>query len=83
MQTWTARVRNGRLVMDEETDLPEGTELELTRVDALDQMGEDEQPREEVEAAWRAEIRRRVERYRAGEAKTVPWEEVRERLFDG
>jgi hypothetical protein len=28
-----ARVRNGRLVVDEPTDLPDGTELELVPVD--------------------------------------------------
>jgi putative addiction module component (TIGR02574 family) len=33
-----------------------------------------------VEAAWAAEIQRRVERVRSGEAKGRPWSEVRERL---
>jgi len=31
--TVRARVRNGRLVLDEPTDLPEGTEVELASVD--------------------------------------------------
>jgi hypothetical protein len=31
--TVRARVKNGRLVVDEPTDLPEGTEVELTSVD--------------------------------------------------
>ena len=29
-----ARVRNGRLLLDEPTDLPDGTEVELAVVDA-------------------------------------------------
>lgn len=37
-------------------------------------------PDRDVEAAWKKEIDRRIERFRAGKTKTVPWEEVRERL---
>ena len=33
MQSIKARVRNGRLVLDEPTDLPEGEEVELVPVD--------------------------------------------------
>jgi hypothetical protein len=33
MMSVRARVRNGRLVLDEPTDLPEGTEIELTAVE--------------------------------------------------
>lgn len=40
----------------------------------------DGEPEEAVEAAWTAEIQRRIERVRAGEAKGRPWSEVRERL---
>ncbi len=36
MLTVRARVKNGRLVVDEPTDLPEGTELELAAIDDLD-----------------------------------------------
>ena len=35
VQTWKARVVNGRLVMDEPTDMPEGTELELAVVEEV------------------------------------------------
>ena len=35
--TVRARVTNGRLVVDEPTDLPDGTELELVAVDAGDE----------------------------------------------
>ena len=40
----------------------------------------DGEPEDAVEAAWAAEIQRRVERVRSGEAKGRPWAEVRERL---
>jgi len=35
--TFKARVHNGRIVLDEPTDLPEGFELELAPVDELDE----------------------------------------------
>jgi len=40
----------------------------------------DGEPEEDVEAAWAAEIQRRVERVQSGEAKGRPWSEVQERL---
>ena len=40
----------------------------------------DGEPEDAVEAAWAAEIQRRVERVRSGAAKGRPWPEVRERL---
>jgi len=40
--TLRARVRNGRLTLDEPSDLPEGTEVELFVLDAADGAGEDE-----------------------------------------
>ena len=39
-QPLRARVRNGRLVLDEPTDLPEGEEVELVLAD--EDMGDDE-----------------------------------------
>lgn len=41
-QPLRARVRNGRLVLDEPTDLPEGEEVELVRADADDDDMEDD-----------------------------------------
>jgi putative addiction module component (TIGR02574 family) len=38
------------------------------------------EPDEGVEEAWAAEIARRMDDYRAGRAKTIPWSEVRARL---
>ena len=40
------------------------------------------EPDPDVEAAWAAEIEKRVAELDAGTAKTVPWEEVRQRLID-
>jgi putative addiction module component (TIGR02574 family) len=34
-----------------------------------------------VEAAWAEEIKRRIQELDAGTAKTVPWEQVRQRLL--
>ena len=39
-----------------------------------------EEPDEGVEQAWAVEIERRLEDYRAGRVKTIPWSEVRARL---
>lgn len=37
---------------------------------------------EGVEPAWLAEVERRVEELDSGKVKTIPWDEVRARLFD-
>lgn len=42
MSTIRARVRNGRLIVDEPTSLPEGTELELVVDDAGDSLDDAE-----------------------------------------
>ena len=34
---------------------------------------------EGVQAAWDEEVKRRIEELDSGKAKTIPWEEVRER----
>ena len=39
-------------------------------------------PDADVEAAWAAEIQRRVGEVESGTARTVPWEEVRRRLVN-
>ena len=36
---------------------------------------------EEVDSAWEAEIRRRVQELESGSVKTIPLEEVREKLI--
>ena len=44
-QPLRARVRNGRLVLDEPTDLPEGAEVSLSIVDDEDEMDDVERAR--------------------------------------
>jgi putative addiction module component (TIGR02574 family) len=39
------------------------------------------EPDEGVEAAWAAELERRVAEIDAGTVKSIPWEEVRQRLL--
>jgi hypothetical protein len=60
-----ARVTNGRIVLDEPTDLPDGTVLELVPGVELDELADDD--REKLHAA----IRRGLEQGRRGEARPV------------
>lgn len=49
MSDLKARVKNGRLVLDEPTDLPEGTEVELAPADWWDDLTDEDRRRlEEV-----------------------------------
>jgi putative addiction module component (TIGR02574 family) len=52
--------------------LEERAELASSLMESLDLIQD-----EDVEAAWQAEIARRIEDLRTGRAKTVPWTEVR------
>jgi hypothetical protein len=67
-----AHVRNGKLVLDEPTDLPEGTSLDLVHPD-----GEDDIPEAE-RAAFEAALVRGMEQARRGES--LPAGEVLARL---
>ena len=58
-----ARVRDGRLIVDEPTDLPEGTELDLAIDDAGDSLDEAER------AAHHAAIRQAWASLQAGEGR--------------
>ena len=69
--TVRARVRNGRLTLDEPTDLPEGTEVELVAMDA-DEEPWDLSPEQEAELTDRMAGAERVE--------LVPADEVFARL---
>jgi hypothetical protein len=52
MQALKAQVRNGHFVIDEPTDLPEGTEVELQLVTVADPWADmDPEERAELEAA--------------------------------
>jgi hypothetical protein len=61
MQPLRAHVHNGRLVMDEPTELPEGLELTLTVADETDDFDDDERAR------LRESPRRGIAQARAGE----------------
>ena len=67
-----ARVQNGRVLVDEPTDLPDGAKVELLLLDAAADMDVDEQ------AALEASIRRGLEEADRGELHSV--EEVVARL---
>lgn len=60
-----ARVRNGRIVVDEPTDLPDGTVLELVPGVEVDDLDDDD--REKLHAA----IRRGLDQGRRGEARPI------------
>jgi putative addiction module component (TIGR02574 family) len=40
----------------------------------------DGEPEDQVEAAWAAEIQRRIDRIEAGTEKLLPWEDVKRRI---
>jgi hypothetical protein len=71
MQPLEARVHNGRLVLDEPTDLPEGTEVSLIVAD--DEMDDEERLR------LHASLERSMARAKAG--KLVDGDEVIGRLL--
>lgn len=54
MQTLKARVIKGRLVVDEPTEFPEGTEFELVIADESDDLDDEERRalHQELSAAW-------------------------------
>ena len=70
-----AHVENGRIIVDDPTDLADGTVLHVVPI------GDGEDAEREVDVAWRAEARRRAERIRPGEAETTPWSQARADIF--
>ncbi len=77
MQPLKAHVRNGRLVLDEPTDLPEGEVIELVPLDEVLARGGDYLDDEE-RARLHASIERGIADVRAG--RTVDGHEVIARL---
>jgi putative addiction module component (TIGR02574 family) len=59
-------------------DLPESAraEIAVALIHSLDP-----EPDADVEQAWREEIARRMAAFEAGEDASVPWEQVREKLY--
>ena len=60
--TFIARVRDGRLVLDEPVDLPEGTELELVSAHDVDDLDDKDRAR------LHASIARSAEQFRTGQS---------------
>ncbi len=69
MPSLKAQVRNGHLVLDVPTDLPEGTVLELVPADEEGGLTEEER------AALRAELKAAYAEYKAG-GETISAEEL-------
>jgi hypothetical protein len=70
MRSFHARVKGGHLVIDEPTDLPEGTELRLAILDTDEDMSEAEQA--ELEALLQ-EGRADIARAGGGSAEGETW----------
>jgi hypothetical protein len=66
--TLKARVRGGRLILDEPVDLPDGSEIELVPADEGDDL--DDEDRARLHAA----LERSAEQFRAGTG--IPADEV-------
>jgi hypothetical protein len=66
MQPLKAHVKNGRLVLDEPTDLPEGEVIELMRVDDVLANGGDDLDEEERERLHES-LREGIRQMKAGE----------------
>lgn len=73
MHALRAHVVNGRIIVDEPTDLPEGTELKLHLVEGPEALDAEER------AALHTKLREGLEAVRAG--RTVPVEELRAKLL--
>jgi putative addiction module component (TIGR02574 family) len=70
--------RHAEAILKEALTLPEDE-----RADIAGALSKSLQPADvaDVEAAWRQEVAARVAALDAGKVETVPWEEVRNRLF--
>lgn len=75
MNALRAHVENGRLIVDDPVDLPDGTVVRVVPISG------DAEVDRNVDAAWREEARRRSARLRSGEASATPWEEARTEIF--
>ncbi len=65
-------------LLEEASQLPESDRAELAGRLLESLQG---QPEEGVEAAWAEEVERRVRQIDSGEVQTIPWEEVRAKLY--
>lgn len=65
-------------LLREAAELPETERAELAGRLLETLHGE---PEEGVEAAWSEEVERRIRQLDSGEIETIPWEDVRARLY--
>jgi putative addiction module component (TIGR02574 family) len=65
-------------ILDDIVQLPIDEQLELAEK-VLSNL--DQEPSKEVDAAWRAEVRRRIAQIKSGGVTCIPWEEAREQLW--
>ena len=72
MSLFRARVRNGRLVLDEPTELPEGSVVDLVPADSADDVP--------VTEKQKAELDRRIEEMDRDGKRGIPWDEVLDRI---
>ena len=70
MATLKAVVRQGRVVVDERVDYPEGTELELEVITSDDDFDEDDLD-EEDQAALNASLKRGLEEMQQGKGRPL------------
>lgn len=70
--------RDVATLFEEASQLPETDRAELAGRLLESLHGE---PDDDVEAAWAHEIERRIRQIDSGEVTTIPWEEVRAKLY--
>ena len=80
MSTLKAYVRDGRLVIDQPTQLPEGTEVELVPVEAWEELDEGDNLDEAARTSLYQALRASKEDVAQG--RVQPAEEVLAELFD-
>jgi hypothetical protein len=78
MRTLKARVVKGRIVVDEPTDLPEGTELELLRADEFDDWSDLDDMDPSERARFEAQLKLSIEQADRGDL--IPAEDVLAKL---
>lgn len=70
--------RSAKAVLKEALTLPEADRADIAGalLNSLERVEE-----ADVEAAWREEVAARVAALDAGEVETIPWKDLRDRLF--
>jgi putative addiction module component (TIGR02574 family) len=72
MKTLTAEVYKQALDLDER----DRATLAGLLIESLE-----EEPDNDLEAAWKAEVQRRIEKIDSGDVEMIPWEDVKARVW--